>query len=109
MEYKDFAGRFRQLWIESDLPKTQKELAKIIGCSQAMVNFWVNAAKLPSMDTALKLSGMFGCNIEWLLTGKGSKRPGEEIADPLYKEFMSLSLEQRAAVELIIKTLNNRI
>jgi DNA-binding XRE family transcriptional regulator len=107
MRYREYADRFRSLWIESDAPKVQKELAKWLGFSQPTISDWLNGVKLPSMDTALKTAKKFGCNTEWLLTGQGPKRPGEEMADPLYKEILSLSPEQRAAVELIVKTLNN--
>lgn len=79
MKYSEYAGRFKRLWSESDAPKTQKELAKWLDYSQPMINYWLNGEKLPSMDTAIKIANKFGVCVEWLITGKGEKRPGEGV------------------------------
>ena len=73
MKYSAYAARFKWAWNESEAPKTQMELAKWLDYSQPMINYWLNGEKLPSMDTAIKISEKFGCSIEWLLTGKGQK------------------------------------
>ena len=71
MKYPEYAARFKQAWKESRSPvKTQKELAKVLGVAQATVSDWINGEKLPSMDTALEISGKLGCCVVWLLTGK---------------------------------------
>ena len=71
MKYPEYAARFKRAWKESRSPvKTQKELAKVLGVAQATVSDWINGEKLPSMDTALEISGKLGCCVVWLLTGK---------------------------------------
>jgi transcriptional regulator with XRE-family HTH domain len=108
MKYTEFAGRFRELWQESDLPKTQKELAKKLKCSQPMVNYWLNGEKLPSMETAIRLSGVFRCNVEWFLTGSGPKRQGEQIQDDLYNEIIGLPQSQRHAIKTLVSSLSEQ-
>jgi len=74
MKYPEYAARFKKSWKESTTPvKTQKELARLLGVAQATVSDWINGEKLPSMDTAIKISNKLGCSTEWLLTGKGQK------------------------------------
>lgn len=72
MEYLNFAKRIEQLRLEKGF-KTQKALADWLGMSTSIVSNWERGEKVPSMDTALKVSAKFGCNAEWLLTGNGEK------------------------------------
>lgn len=82
MKYPEFAKRFRSLWEESEeAPETQKELAKWLDYSQPTISDWVNGEKLPSMETAINICEKFDCCVEYLLTGKGQKRPGAQIAN----------------------------
>ena len=87
MKYPDFAKRLIIAWRKCDsAPDKQTPLSKWLGFSQPTVNDWLNGKGLPSMNTALKLAGLFGCNVEWLLTGRGPMCPGEEITNLLYKK-----------------------
>ena len=107
MKYPAFAHRLTKVWKAcKSAPEKQTPLAKWLGFSQPTVNDWLNGKGLPSMDTALKLADRFDCNVEWLLTGKGSVYVGEEISDPLYAEIRSLSPEHRAIIESTIAALN---
>ena len=70
-KYPEYAARFKRAWKESGTStKTQKELAKLLGYSQATISEWINGEKLPSMDTALKISEKLHCCVVWLLTGR---------------------------------------
>jgi DNA-binding XRE family transcriptional regulator len=104
MKYSAYAARFKWAWNESEAPKTQMELAKWLDYSQPMINYWLNGEKLPSMDTAIKISEKFGVRVEWLITGKGSIRIDEikQPPSPLLDKFTSLSAEQQKEVNEFI-------
>ena len=100
MKYSAYAARFKWAWNESEAPKTQMELAKWLDYSQPMINYWLNGEKLPSMDTAIKISEKFGVRVEWLITGKGSIRIDEikQPSSPLLDKFNQLCQEQQKEV-----------
>jgi transcriptional regulator with XRE-family HTH domain len=54
------------------------KLSRLAGCTPPVVNHWLGGKQL-DMDFkhAQKLAAALGYRIEWLLTGKGPKRPGE--------------------------------
>jgi len=103
MKYIEYAARFKRAWKESDAPaKSQKELAKLLDCSQATVSDWINGEKLPSMDTALAISKKLNCCVEWLLTGNGPKYPGEESSIQHYINVTGITDDQRELVTQMI-------
>lgn len=104
----EFSNRFRKLVADKGWSELNRiDLGKKIGTSSTCATFYMNGDRLPAIDQARIISKLFDVCVEWLLTGKGPMRPGEEIADPLYKELMSLTPEQRNVIELMIKQLNN--
>ena len=98
MKYSEYAERFKSICKESDAQKTQKELAKWLDYSQPMINYWINGEKLPSMDTAIKIADKFGVCVEWLMTGKGSKRSNEKPSSPILDKFNQLCPDQQREV-----------
>ena len=110
MKYSAYAARFKWAWNESEAPKTQMELAKWLDYSQPMINYWLNGEKLPSMDTAIKISEKFGVRVEWLITGKGSIRIDEikQLSSPLLDKFNQLCPEQQQIIELMVDQLSNK-
>ena len=110
MKYSAYAARFKWAWNESEAPKTQMELAKWLDYSQPMINYWLNGEKLPSMDTAIKISEKFGVRVEWLITGKGSIRIDEikQPSSPLLDKFNQLCPEQQQIIELMVDQLSNK-
>ena len=60
MEYKEFANRLKVLQLESDAPKTQYKFADWLGLSKSFVSELLRGEKLPSMDTAIKISNKLG-------------------------------------------------
>ena len=101
MEYKEFANRLKTLQTEKGI-KTQIELSKWIGFSRSIVSEWMRGECLPSMDTAIKLSEKFGCNAQWLLTGKGKKNIDEEIITQGFLESANLTNEQITLIKSIV-------
>jgi DNA-binding XRE family transcriptional regulator len=77
-----FAARFRELCEGKELPWTQQAVAKFIHKSTATAWNYMNGVKLPSMENAIDLALRFNCCVEWLLTGRGPKRPGGEQLPP---------------------------
>jgi transcriptional regulator with XRE-family HTH domain len=53
----------------------QKEYAPKLGVSQATISDWLNAKKMPSLETLIEISLVFGVTIDWLGTGRGSRHP----------------------------------
>ena len=98
MKYPEYAARFKQAWKESRSPvKTQKELAKVLGVAQATVSDWINGEKLPSMDTALEISGKLGCCVVWLLTGKETV----SVTSVNLDNYLDLSIFDESSLKII--------
>ena len=116
MEYKDFANRLKALQTEKGI-KTQIELSRWLGFSRSIVSEWMRGECLPSMDTAIKLSEKFGCNAQWLLTGKGKKTIDEEIITQGFLESANLTNEQITLIKSMVtqfeqnnpKTIENNV
>lgn len=104
MKYPDFSARIRELWKESSAPKVQKELAKWLGFSQPTICDWLNGEKLPSMETAIKLSVKFGCNVNWLMTGIGDKYPNLTHKEAEV-DISDLSIDNRKMILTMIDAL----
>jgi transcriptional regulator with XRE-family HTH domain len=101
MEYKEFANRLKSLQLEKGI-KTQIELSRWLCFSRSIVSEWMRGECLPSMDTAIKLSEKFGCNAQWLLTGKGKKTIDEEIITQGFLESANLTNEQITLIKSMV-------
>jgi len=55
----------KNLRIEKGL--TYEELAKQIGYSKAIIGFWENAQKQPTMNALIKLADYFNVSIDYLV------------------------------------------
>lgn len=55
--------------LRTELSLSQLELAKKIGASKGTIQNYENNT-LPKGEYAIKLARVFGCSIDWLLTGK---------------------------------------
>lgn len=59
----------------------QVSVAKAIGIDRAQVSKWLSeTVGTPRRTTLQKLADFFGCNIEWLATGKGKVFPPKPAA-----------------------------
>lgn len=95
----EFSNRFRKLVADKGWGELNRiDLGKKIGTSSTCATFYMNGDRLPAIDQARIISKLFNVCVEWLLTGKGPMRPGEENAHPLHKEIAALSPEQQAEV-----------
>lgn len=59
----------------------QHGAARRLGVSDGVVSLWARGIKTPSMHNLVRLSGLSGVNLHWLLTGVGPiAAPGEDVA-----------------------------
>lgn len=75
------------------------KLARLAGCTPPVVNHWLGR-KQQDMDFkhAQSLAAALGYRVEWLLTGKGPKRPGEGedlLRDGIHPADVSAAVEDR--------------
>ncbi len=101
MEYLNYAKRLKELQSDKGI-KTQIELSAWMGFSKSIVSAWMRGEKIPSMDTALKIAEMFDVRVEWLLTGKGSKRITDAPQLQNYINVSNLTSDQRALINQMI-------
>lgn len=72
---KSFWGRVLEALLDMGIDQDQQTaVAKLIKIKQPSVFEWTEGS-LPSMKNAVKLANELGVNVEWLYTGRGSKRP----------------------------------
>lgn len=100
MKNQAFALRFRALLEEAGIDATQPAVARAFGCSITMAWNYLNGEKLPGMANAIKMATRLGCCVEYLLTGRGPKRPQSPLHDPdLLIDVTELSEKQRAILQ----------
>jgi DNA-binding XRE family transcriptional regulator len=77
-----FAERLQTIIDTSPLQGVEKKLmAKRFECSSAMVTHMTKGDRLPAMDLAIRMACALDCCVEFLLTGRGPKRPGSPDDD----------------------------
>ena len=105
MENKNFAKRLKELKNEKGF-KSQKDLAAWLGVSTSIVSEWIRAEKIPSHERAINIANKFGCSLEWLMTGKGSKDIDKSDIDPFYAMYIELSEKNRIIVQNLVQALS---
>ena len=88
-----FSERLSQLIKESGM--TQTQVAEKLGVSQASVNFWINGRNDPKGKELFAISKLFGCSIDWLLTGDEKKT--EDSATQMWRD-RALLAEQKLEI-----------
>jgi transcriptional regulator with XRE-family HTH domain len=79
---EEFGKRLQQLIDESRLSEnTQAEIALRFGVSPPMVTNYLQGVKLPSIPTARRMAMELGCCVDYLLTGRTPKRPGDLVGE----------------------------
>jgi len=97
-----FGNRLQMLISESSLAEmTQAEIAKRFKVSPPMVTHYKEGAKLPSMNTAIRMAHQLGCCVEFLLTGRGPKHPGESPSngDKIIFDMAGIPPDQKGRFE----------
>jgi transcriptional regulator with XRE-family HTH domain len=68
LDNKTIARRIREI---RGFDCTQKEFAQMLGVSQATVSKLEKGLVLPNSEILLRLSGISGKSIDWILKGEG--------------------------------------
>ena len=79
---KNFSERFRKLIEESGIKQT--EIAKKLGVSPAQIVYYKTGKNMPGGIELFQISKLFGCSIDWLLTGED--RLKEDSATQLWRD-----------------------
>ncbi len=104
MRDEAFGKRFQELVKEARGPKTLQRLGPWLGVSTTMAWYYRTGENVPSMETARFIAQKLGCCVEYLLTGRGPKRPGSDL--PVITErFALLKPAHQAAVAAVIESL----
>lgn len=93
--------RVRTALREKGMAGTQAEAAKIAGVKQPSVSEWNQPGHYPTIESAVKLAERLGVCVEWIITGRGPKRPGTALdlyADRLMQLWAELTLEARQQI-----------
>lgn len=61
----------------------QTVAAKMVGIKQPSVAAWKAGTSTPDMDHIIILAEKLGVCVEWLYTGRGPKKPGDNLPDDL--------------------------
>jgi len=79
---RDFSERLNQLCDEVGIPpkfkNRQTTVGKQFGVSQEAARKWLEAEGLPKFEKCIEIALHFKVAIDWLLTGRGARRPGEK-------------------------------
>lgn len=98
--YPEFAERMRCALNEAGITGSYKEIGKRLGVTPTTVGNLVNGIKLPSMDTAIHIAMVTGVSVDWLMTGKGEKRPRKAAEELL--DIGDLSDDAKAAIRALV-------
>lgn len=93
--------RVRTALREKGMSGTQAEAAKIAGVRQPSVSEWNQPGHYPTIESAVRLAERLGVCVEWIMTGRGPKRPGtalDHYADRLMQLWAELTLEARQQI-----------
>lgn len=104
----EFWCRIVEAWSEQGLPTSQNGIAKKLDMSQGSVRRWFTGDGLPTLETTTDIASRGRVCVEWILTGRGEKRPLTE--DPqlraLLEVWNQLGKESRAHV---LRTASNEL
>lgn len=80
--FKDIGERISLALTEAGYTKERYKnltvvLVKLFDVSSATVNDWRHGKKCPTMKNALDIAVKLNVCVEWILTGRGPKRPGD--------------------------------
>lgn len=68
-------SRLKEALEDKHLPATQVYVAKRLGVTQPSISEWNSEGGFPTIDRAVEIATWLGITVEWLITGRGPKRP----------------------------------
>ena len=60
-----FSERLKELWLEKGL--NQRELARLVKCSQPAIARWKNGLQIPNIEVAITFTKFFNVSTDYLL------------------------------------------
>lgn len=105
-----FARRLNELCDEKGVPPKhharQIVIGKLFDVSANGARKWLEGESTPQYETCVKIAEWAGVNFEWLMTGRGLKRPGDLYPNKAIEHvaLMMLAMEpeqQHLTVRLI--------
>ena len=80
----------------------QSELAKMLGCTTALVGFWTSGARVPSADWRVRLHELFGILPgEWDLAPQSRLTVTPTIGERMARELEAWPVAQKRALALL--------
>lgn len=78
-ELKAFSRRMHEICNDMNLPThgRQSDLAKVFNVSQKGARKWLEAESFPRWEHVVRITEWAGVTVEWLMTGRGSKKLGD--------------------------------
>ncbi len=103
-----FQESLNELMIENNLNRLR--LAKIVGVSSTAINGYYNSNSYPSIVTAVKLAGVFGCSLDYLFGLSDKKEPKYNApninTNNFYENLEKLILQNNLSIAKTMKLLN---
>ena len=84
----DFANRLRESRIKRHM--TQKELGNILNVSQNAIFNWETGKTEPSIDTIIKMSGILGVSVDFLIGFEKEKSSHEKMIEKIIERIDSI-------------------
>lgn len=89
-----FAARLNEICDDKGVPpkgrNRQAELGKLFHVSQKAARKWLEGEGFPTVPTGVEIATWGGVSYDWLMTGRGPKRPAEFASDPNTNRVLSL-------------------
>lgn len=85
----EFWKRLTNARDEARLSRDQEAIAKELGVWQSAVTKWKTGKGLPTLSKAIEIANRADVCVEWLLTGRGPRRPGA-VDDPKLARLIGL-------------------
>ena len=74
---------------DHDYPTTQAALAKLAGVGQTSARKWALGG-YPDLERAVRIAQKLGVCVDWLITGRGPRKPDPHAADPALARLIEL-------------------
>ena len=105
-----FANRLNEICDDMGIPpkgkNRQAEFAKLMHVSQKGARKWLEGEGMPTMHRCIQIAIWAGVAVEWLITGRGEKRPKSLAVDPYSNRVLAAmqplpdNLKQAAASQV---------
>lgn len=85
---------------------SQRQLAKILNVSQGTYNNWENGKTQPSIEDLIKISGIFGVSVDYLICNQVEEvvvREDKDVLRKVYRLLQKLDDESLQAIATIIE------